>query len=136
MRKVTTRTIMRPSHPWMTWMVSHISPRSFLVIEHYTDEGQNHLQELSKLAEKDPEFFKYLQENDNELLDFDPDADLSNPEDEDIPMEDQIPVLTKEHLRKWQQSLLQVWSMSSLSKTHLTKFNFDSKIHCALFGKS
>lgn len=34
------------------------------------DELDAHVADLSALAEKDPEFFKYLQENDAELLDF------------------------------------------------------------------
>ncbi|CAZ84505.1 unnamed protein product [Tuber melanosporum] len=34
------------------------------------DELETHRADLSALAEKDPEFFKYLQENDSELLDF------------------------------------------------------------------
>ena len=77
-----------------------------------SDEGRSHMLELTKLAEKDPEFYKYLQENDRELLDFDPDrveedVDLENVEDARLP-EQKAPVLTKEILRRWQKALLEV----------------------------
>ena len=67
--------------------------------------------ELSKLAEKDPEFYKYLQENDQELLDFDPNE--AGPEEDDEPdeeamEEDETPVLTKEILQRWQKAILDV----------------------------
>jgi nucleolar complex protein 2 len=75
-------------------------------------EGQNHFLELSKLAERDPEFYKYLQENDKELLDFDPnvlpgdfDAEDNNG---DVDMEDEVPVLTKDQLQTWKRALLLV----------------------------
>ena len=67
--------------------------------------------ELSNLAAKDPEFYKYLQENDRELLEFNPEA---TGEGEKIPdgdidsTEEKIPTLTKEHLRQWQKALLGV----------------------------
>ena len=68
--------------------------------------------ELSKLAEKDPEFYKYLQENDRELLEFSLN-DAAAGDDEDMDgegpaEEDRTPVLTKEILQKWQKALLDV----------------------------
>jgi len=82
------------------------------------DEGAAHLFELSELAKKDPEFYKYLQENDKELLEFNPDNDdLGSDEDdegEDVEMAEpqeteRAPVLTKKQLQRWQKSLLEVF---------------------------
>jgi nucleolar complex protein 2 len=55
------------------------------------DDAEAHKEQLAGLAEKDPEFYKYLKENDAELLDFAEDADLaeidalSASEDEETP---------------------------------------------------
>ena len=74
-----------------------------------------HLEELSKLAEKDPEFYRYLQENDRELLEFDPSAVVQDSDEDmedveaDMDMEEnKAPVLTGEILKKWQKALLEV----------------------------
>jgi nucleolar complex protein 2 len=83
------------------------------------DEGATHLMELSKLAEKDPEFYKYLQENDRELLDF----DIGQAEDDAEDMDDagdsgrpqRAPALTTDTLRKWQLALLQVSRLTQSS---------------------
>ncbi|ESK89920.1 nucleolar complex protein 2 [Moniliophthora roreri MCA 2997] len=87
------------------------------------DEGQDHLMELSKLAEKDPEFYKYLQENDRQLLDFDPNAMQSGDEagesdaEDDVDMEEErLPPLTTIILRQWQKALLEQRSLRALRK--------------------
>lgn len=98
---------------------------SFASVDDLETEGELHLHELSKLAEKDPEFFKYLQENDQELLQFKPDAPIdaaaSDDEEmenaEDVVMEDdRLPVLTKAHLQRWQKALLEQRSLRALRK--------------------
>jgi nucleolar complex protein 2 len=73
--------------------------------------------ELSKLAEKDPEFYRYLQEHDRELLEFNvDDDDHMDDADDDADDEDsgQSPVLTENILRAWQKSLLEVRTIGGL----------------------
>ncbi|KAF9480615.1 Noc2-domain-containing protein [Pholiota conissans] len=99
---------------------------SFASVDDLDDlDGEKHIMELSKLAEKDPEFFKYLQENDKELLNFNADAladaesSEGDDEDGDVAMEEeeeQVPILTTNHLRQWSKSLLQQRSLRSLRK--------------------
>jgi hypothetical protein len=68
--------------------------------------------ELSKLAEKDPEFYNYLQEHDRELLEFSMDVDdddhVDDTDDAGESDTGQLPTLTENILRTWQKSLLEV----------------------------
>ncbi|KAI8972566.1 Noc2-domain-containing protein [Trametes punicea] len=91
---------------------------TFADIDDLDDEGAAHLIELSKLAEKDPEFYKYLQENDRELLEFNPDdANMQDEDEDEQPMEeDKTPVLTKDILQRWQKALLDHRSLRALRK--------------------
>jgi nucleolar complex protein 2 len=83
----------------------------------YIDEGATHMLELSELAEKDPEFYRYLQEHDRELLEFnlDDDDDVDDADDDaDDKDTGQLPVLTENILRTWQNSLLKVGTLGGL----------------------
>ncbi|TFY62316.1 hypothetical protein EVJ58_g3941 [Rhodofomes roseus] len=94
---------------------------SFASVDDLDEEGRTHMLELSKLAEKDPEFYKYLQENDRELLHFDADGaeedvELEDDMDEERMPEEKAPVLTKEVLRRWQKALLEHRSLRALRR--------------------
>jgi nucleolar complex protein 2 len=81
----------------------------------YIEEGAAHMLELSELAEKDPEFFKYLQEHDRDLLEFNvDDDDDAEDADDDVgePDATQLPTLTENTLRTWQKSLLEVGKLA------------------------
>ena len=90
------------------------------------DEGKAHMLELAQLAEKDPEFYKYLQENDRELLEFeDGEEDISVDEEEEGPEvpEDKVPRLTMAILKKWQKALLEVRFRRLMLFTQLKREN-------------
>ena len=48
------------------------------------DSIEGHKGDLEALAEKDPDFYKYLKENDAELLDFSDDQELEEPDEPDV----------------------------------------------------
>ena len=89
------------------------------------DDEDEHAQDLAKLAETDPEFFKYLQENDEDLLKFGQgddgvDEDVAEAEDGDER------VLTIDMLRQWQRQLLRHRSPRALRRLLLA---FRAAVH-------
>ncbi|KAH8919892.1 hypothetical protein BT69DRAFT_1352806 [Atractiella rhizophila] len=92
------------------------------------DAEAAHINTLQGLATKDPEFYKYLQEHDADLLNFGLESDGDNEEDEDeqeeeqpkskkrkrSDEEDEEQVLTLSTVRNWQRSILKTRSLKSL----------------------
>ncbi|KAK5452013.1 Nucleolar Complex 2 protein [Exophiala xenobiotica] len=100
--------------------------------EELSDEDMaGHKDQLASLAEKDPEFYKYLQENDAELLDFDEDDELAEVDelsDEEPttkkqktqPVDDAAPDdVTLDMVRKWKTSLADQFSIRALRQVVL-----------------
>lgn len=96
---------------------------------------EEHKGQLESLKEKDPEFYKYLKENDAELLDFDDHGDLAEVDElseteegpakkkkkskgsESEAMKDNI--VTMSEVKKWQKSLQEQNSMRALRQVVL-----------------
>lgn len=110
--------------------------QSFASIDDLEDRGASHMLELAQLAEKDPEFYKYLQENDRELLEFTATQDGGdNMDDEDSVMDEdedeaeigeELPILTTSILKTWQKALLEHRSLRALRKLLIA---FRSAVH-------
>lgn len=102
------------------------------LIKSAPEDGHDHLLELSQLAEKDPDFYKYLQENDSELLQFNPD-DIDDGEMEVAESaHNERPILTKETLRNWQKALLEV-SLLTVIMHGLASYRKGHCVHCASY---
>lgn len=101
--------------------------------------GANPMVDMQALAEKDPAFYKFLQENDPDLLKFNADAagdvDMSDESEEDedeeagskkkskkakkakdVKGKGKENILTKEVLREWQKAILETRSLRAFRK--------------------
>ncbi|KAJ5676584.1 uncharacterized protein N7477_002217 [Penicillium maclennaniae] len=110
----------------------------------------DHKNELEALKEKDPEFYKYLKENDAELLDFGDQGDLSEVDDlsegeaeeegpakkkkkkaqQDEEPEDTSVTLTIPMVQKWQKLMEEQHSVRAMRQTVLA-FRAASYVHDA-----
>ncbi|KAJ3135933.1 Nucleolar Complex 2 protein [Geranomyces variabilis] len=93
----------------------------------------DHKAELKELAQKDPSFFKFLQENDQELLAFTKEEEQIDTDDEeeaqsrdaeegsgdDADSGDGTILVTKEMIARWRASITQNYSLRALRKALL-----------------
>ena len=94
------------------------------------DDEETHKKDLGQLAKKDPEFFKYLQENDSELLDFEEGdfAEIDQLSDDERPQKRRTETETEEAsetisapgslnlaiVKKWEDSMVERKSLRTV----------------------
>jgi len=94
------------------------------------DDLATHKGDLEALAEKDPEFYNYLKENDAELLDFDEEADLAEVDElseEEAPkgkgakkailaeeQEDDQSEVSMDMVKKWKSAMSEQYSLRAM----------------------
>lgn len=103
------------------------------------DGLEAHKDDLDALAEKDPEFYKYLKENDAELLDFNEEADLAgvdhlseeeeapkkkrkkSKDGKDVHLEAEVDEseVTTDMVRKWKTAMVEQHSLRAMRQTVL-----------------
>ncbi|KAJ3152061.1 Nucleolar Complex 2 protein [Geranomyces variabilis] len=93
----------------------------------------DHKAELEELAQKDPSFFKFLQENDQELLAFTKEEEQIDTDDEEAAQSREVEegsdgeadsgdgtiLVTKEMIARWRASITQNYSLRALRKALL-----------------
>ena len=80
------------------------------------EDAEAHAQDLAQLAEKDPEFYTYLQENDQELLHFGQGEEEEEEDEDEENEEEDERLLTMDMLQQWQKSLLRHRSPRALRR--------------------
>ena len=99
--------------------------------QHFIGEEERHRLSLAALKEKDPEFYKYLEENDKALLDFGEDDDDEEEDDDETAeasalldkkskkgkekAKSKVIPVTKDLLKEWQKQMLKVGCLGSAS---------------------
>lgn len=97
-------------------------------------EAEDMEKELQQLAEADPEFYKYLAENDKDLLDFKAaelenlsdigDSDIDDAEEDDDEEDGKkggkkAEEVTKKHVEQWRKTMVEQKSMTAMRKVVL-----------------
>jgi len=97
------------------------------------DDFDKHVEQLNNLKEKDPEFHKYLLDNDPELLDMDDVPDLEDivddEDDEESHTTKKLKIdneVTSEMITKWEKSITELYSLKSSKEIIIA---FKSAIH-------
>ena len=87
------------------------------------EDEEDHQGQLKALAEKDPEFYKFLQQNDADLLEFSEDEEGPNKDDERPGKKQKRSAdggaidVTTDMVKKWKSAMIELHSISALKNT-------------------